>query len=100
MTLAQIAFLVLWPIFSLVGIIAVYKNRKHNGKERFFFSVIFLIVPIFSALLYLLVTYRDKVFFWSNSATKDKVWIAETDISHGSDRGNSIGGDGGSSSSD
>jgi len=92
MTLAQIAFLVLWPIFSLIGIIAVYKNKKHNGKERFMFSVIFLIVPIFAALLYLLVTYRTRLFFWSNSATKDQMWIADSDISH-----DSTGGDSGTS---
>jgi len=89
MTLAQIAFLVLWPIFSLMGIIAVYKNRKHNSKERFFFSVMFIIVPILSALLYLLVTYRAKVLFWSNSATKDQMWIAKSDIGHDSTDGDS-----------
>lgn len=89
MTLAQTAFLVLWPIFSLLGIIAVYKNQKHNGKERFLFSVIFIVVPILASLLYLLVTYRSKVFFWSNSATKDQMWIAQSDINHDSSSGDS-----------
>ena len=89
MTLAQIAFLVLWPSLSVVGIVAAYRNKKHNGKERIFFSVIFILVPILSAMLYLLVTYRATVFFWSNSATKDQMWIADSDIGHDSAGGDS-----------
>jgi amino acid transporter len=82
MTLAPITFLVLWTIFSLMGIIAVYKNKKHNGKERFMFAIVFLIIPILAALLYILVTYSTRIFFWSNSATKDQMWLAESDIGH------------------
>ena len=92
MTLAQIAFLVFRPVLSVVGIVAVYRNKKHNSKERIFFAVIFILVPILSAMLYLLVTYRAKVFFWSNSATKDQVWITNSEIGH-----ESTGGDSGTS---
>ncbi len=74
----------MWPLLTLVAIIAVYKCKKYNGSQRFLLSVLFVILPVIAALLYLLVHYRSHILFWSNSATKDTMWIAESDISHGS----------------
>ena len=92
MSVAQIIFLVLWPLLSLISIVVIYKSKKYNGMQNALLSIMLVIIPVAAALCYLLFTYRTQVSFWSNSATKDNMWLAESDISHGSSGDSSSGG--------
>lgn len=89
MSVLQILFLVLWPLLSLISIIAVYKNKKHYSNERILLSIMFMVVPILPALFYLFVNPRAHTLLWSNSATKDKMYIAASDINYDSKSGDS-----------
>ena len=92
MTTTQIAFLVLWPLLSLLAIVAVDKNKKHNGKERILLSMMFVIFPILPVLIYTVSLYRTHIFFESNSAIKDNMWLTGSDINHASSDEVSCGG--------
>ena len=93
MTYAQISFFVSWLLLSIIAIMVTFKSKKYDGKQRFLLSIMLLIVPIVAAVIYLLMKYRSHASFWSNSATKDKTWIAESDINKGSSGDDSRGDD-------
>ena len=78
----QVIFLISWVVFFLLSCIALIQAKNIKGFLKGTLFVVTMLAPIVGSLIALFVLFAEKALFWQNSATKDSVWIAETDINN------------------
>jgi len=86
MTIPQMIFLVVWCCVTLLSSYWIFRAQNVTSIRKIMLMVIVLVMPIFSILLVYFTLHETRDLPWQNSATKDSMWIAESDIndhSHG-----------------
>jgi len=80
MTVSFIVFLVLWGCITLLSAYWVLSAKKLTSGTKIMLMVIVIVMPIFN-ILFVYFTLKDsRDLPWQNSATKDTMWLAESDI--------------------
>ena len=78
MTLGEMIFVAIWIILLIFSLCCVAKAKNQKGKSYLYIAVI--VFPFIGPLLAIMILHSSSKLFWQNSATKDEVWMAETNI--------------------
>ena len=85
MSTYQILFLVVWALTIIVAIYLVARSKKASIFQKTVLLMFSLLIPILGLFLVYFTLISNRDINWSNSATRDSMWIAESDIESGSE---------------
>ncbi|MDP6879237.1 MAG: hypothetical protein QGF15_00090 [Alteromonas macleodii] len=88
MIIGQLLFLFAWLMLTVAALIKVYQSRKFNTNQKVMLVILIVIAPLLGPAIAFAMSIDTSAPFWSNSATKDDAWIADSDTNN--DSGGSV----------
>ena len=87
MSTIQILFLLVWGLTIFITIYLIARSKKTSKFQKTILLIFSLLIPILGLLLVYFTLLSNRDINWFNSATRDLMWIAESDIENGSGSG-------------
>lgn len=78
MTLGGIIFVAIWFIPLIFSVYCVVKAKNQKNKSYLYIAVV--VFPIIGPLIAISILHSSHKLFWQNSATKDKMWMANSNV--------------------